>query len=190
MPGAFDQINLEYLTSDQHKIAFTMKAFLAITTILVLPAALARPIIPVAISSNEHLLTARGFFTNAINGAKGAGVGGNQQQAVTGAASSFAGDVAIVSNSLNSMGNTTDPATMRTLARKAYVAEKDEDQHRAVLNGAASGDARQANQKIVDNTPIVLDGLQSIMANPSMANTMRNLARVESARYVSCALTR
>ncbi|KAJ4397194.1 hypothetical protein N0V93_001418 [Gnomoniopsis smithogilvyi] len=159
-----------------------MKVFLAITTVMVLPAALARPILPVAITSNEHLLTARNFFTNAINGAKGKGAGGNQQQAVTNAASSFAGDVAIVSSSLNSMGNTTDPATMRTLARKAYVAEKDEDQHRAVLNGAASGSARQANQKIVDNTPIVLDGLQSIMVNPSMANTMRNLARVESAR--------
>lgn len=162
-----------------------MKALVAITTVLVLPAALARPITPVAITSSEHLLTARGFFSNAVNGAKGKGIGGNQQQAVTNAASSFAGDVATVSASLNGMGATTDPATTRTLARKAFVAEKDEDQHRAVLNGAASGDARQANQKIVDNTPIVLDGLQSIMNNPSMANTMRSLSKIESARYAS-----
>lgn len=62
------------------------------------------------------------------------------------------------------------------------MAEKDEDQHRAVLNAASSGDARAANKKIVDNTPIVLDGLQSIMVNPSMANTMRSLSKIESAR--------
>lgn len=160
-----------------------MKAFFAIS-VFVLPAVLARPVIPVAISANEHLFTARGFFSNAVNGAKGKGVGGNQQQAVTGAASSFAGDVAIVSSSLNGMGATTNPATVRSLAQKAYVAEKDEDQHRAVLNGASSGSARQANQKIVDNTPIVLDGLQSIMVNPTMGNTMRQLATMERARYV------
>lgn len=68
------------------------------------------------------------------------------------------------------------------MAKAAFVAEKDEDQHRAVLDNAAGRDATRANQKIVDNTPIVLDGLQSIMQNPSMANTMRQLSKVETAR--------
>lgn len=70
------------------------------------------------------------------------------------------------------------------MARKAFVAEEDEDQHRAVLDDNAGRDARQANQKIVDNTPIVLDGLQSMMRNPSMANVMKQLSKVETARYV------
>lgn len=74
------------------------------------------------------------------------------------------------------------------MARKAFVAEKDEDQHRAVLDDAAGRDAQQANKKIVDNTPIVLDGLQSIMRNPSMANTMKQLSRVETSRYAHRAL--
>lgn len=82
------------------------------------------------------------------------------------------------------MGQTTDRKETQQLARKAFVAEKDEDQHRAVLNAAADGDAKAANKKIVDNTPIVLDGLQSIMANPSMANTMKSLNKIETARYV------
>lgn len=85
------------------------------------------------------------------------------------------------------VGTTTDPDQIRTMARKAFVAEEDEDQHRAVLDDAAGRDARQANQKIVDNTPIVLDGLQSMMRNPSMANVMRQLSKVESARYVPLA---
>lgn len=62
------------------------------------------------------------------------------------------------------------------------MAEQDEDQHRAVLNDASDGGAKSANQKIVDNTPIVLDGLQSIMNDPSMANTMKSLQKIESAR--------
>lgn len=82
------------------------------------------------------------------------------------------------------VGTTTDQNQIRTMARKAFVAEEDEDQHRAVLNNAAGRDARQANQKIVDNTPIVLDGLQSMMRNPSMANVMKQLSKVETARYV------
>lgn len=180
VPGAF--YRTQTFTSIWHISAFTMKACLAITTIFVLPAVLARPIPFAGLTSNDPFLTARGFFGNIINGAKGKGLGGNQQQAVTGAASSFAGDVATVSASLNGMGNATDAATVRTLARKAYVAEKDEDQHRAVLNGAASGGARAANQKIVDNTPIVLNGLLSIMANPGMGNTMQSLSRIERAR--------
>lgn len=81
------------------------------------------------------------------------------------------------------MGTTTDQNQIRTMARKAFVAEEDEDQHRAVLNNAAGRDARTANQKIVDNTPIVLDGLQSMMRNPSMANVMKQLSKVETARY-------
>lgn len=80
------------------------------------------------------------------------------------------------------MGQTTDPKQISSMARKAFVAETDEDQHRAVLDDAAGRDAKQANQKIVDNTPIVLDGLKSMMQNPSMANVMRQLSKVESAR--------
>lgn len=82
------------------------------------------------------------------------------------------------------VGTTTDTNQIRTMARKAFVAEQDEDQHRAVLDDAAGRDARQANQKIVDNTPIVLDGLQSMMRNPSMTNVMKQLSKVETARYV------
>lgn len=73
----------------------------------------------------------------------------------------------------NTVGNTTDKGEIRQLASQGFEAEQDENQHRAVLNGAAGNDAGQANQKIVDNTPAVLDGLQSIMRNPSMANTMK-----------------
>jgi hypothetical protein len=81
------------------------------------------------------------------------------------------------------VGQTTDPQQIRTMARKAFVAEEDEDKHRAVLEDNASGGAaRQANTKIVDNTPIVLDGLKSMMQNPSTANVMRQLSKVESAR--------
>ncbi|KAL1847093.1 hypothetical protein Daus18300_014063 [Diaporthe australafricana] len=107
--------------------------------------------------------------------------GGNKEDVQT-AASSFAGDVAIVSSSLNGMGTTTDTKQIKSMAKAAFVAEKDEDQHRAVLDDAAGRDATKANQKIVDNTPIVLDGLQSIMQNPTMANTMKQLSKVESAR--------
>lgn len=85
---------------------------------------------------------------------------------------------------MTAVGQTTDRKETQQLARKAFVAEKDEDQHRAVLNAAANGDAKAANKKIVDNTPIVLDGLQSIMSNPSMANTMKSLNKIETARYV------
>ncbi|KAI7778570.1 hypothetical protein LA080_001991 [Diaporthe eres] len=108
--------------------------------------------------------------------------GGGKGESVPQAANAFAGDVAVVSSSLNGMGTTTDQNQIRTMARKAFAAEKDEDQHRAVLDDAAGRDARQANQKIVDNTPIVLDGLQSMMKNPSMANVMKQLSKVESAR--------
>lgn len=161
-----------------------MKFWSTLATVLVLPAVLARPITPVAITSNAQILTTRGALDKAINTARAQGSGGSKQKAVTGAANSFAGDVAIVSRSLNSIGTTTDPSTTRSLARDAFVAEKDEDQHRAVLDSAAGGDADRANQKIVDNTPIVLKGLQSIMSDPGMDNTMRNLAKIESARYV------
>lgn len=76
-----------------------------------------------------------------------------------------------------------DQKQIKQLAKKAFVAEQDEDQHRAILNDASNGGAKAANKKIVDNTPVVLDGLQSIMNNPSMANTMKQLRRIESARY-------
>lgn len=82
------------------------------------------------------------------------------------------------------VGQTTNQKQIASLAKKGFVAETDEDSHRAVLNAASAGGAKGANQKIVDNTPIVLNGLQSIMNNPSMANTMKNLQKIESARLV------
>lgn len=110
--------------------------------------------------------------------------------AVTNAASTFAGDVAIVSASLNGMGTTMDTGTVKGFASKAYVAEVDEDQHRAVLNKAATSGganataATAANAQIVQNTPIVLKALKNIMNDPSPANTMKNLDTMEKARYV------
>lgn len=68
---------------------------------------------------------------------------------------------------------TTDKTMLKQLASQGFTAEQDENQHRAVLNKAAGNDAASANQKIVDNTPTVLNGLQSIMNNPSPANTAK-----------------
>ncbi|KAH8896506.1 hypothetical protein GQ53DRAFT_585004, partial [Thozetella sp. PMI_491] len=101
---------------------------------------------------------------------------------VQNAANSFAGDVATVSSSLNGLGTTTDKNKIKQLATAGYNAELDEDQHRAVLFQAAGSSAKAANQKIVDNTPIVLKGLQSIMQNPTQANTAKQLNTIETAR--------
>lgn len=82
------------------------------------------------------------------------------------------------------MGTTTDKTQVKQLATAGFKAEQDEDQHRAVLNNAAGSTAKAANQKIVANTPTVLNGLQSIMQNPSMANVAKQLSTMEAARYV------
>ncbi|KAK2608332.1 hypothetical protein N8I77_006950 [Diaporthe amygdali] len=159
-----------------------MKASLVVVSVALQSVAVTA--LPVALAGEElsiRQIDERSPATNPFTAAAAA-FGGSNKQDVQNAASSFAGDVAIVSSSLNGMGTTTDTNQIRTMARKAFVAEKDEDQHRAVLDDAAGRDAQQANKKIVDNTPIVLDGLQSIMRNPSMANTMKQLSRVETSR--------
>jgi hypothetical protein len=91
--------------------------------------------------------------------------------------------VAIVSSSLNALGTAKGPAEIQKLASAADKAELDEDSRRAVLNAAAGDSAATANQKILDNTPIVLKGLESIVADPSPANAAKELAVIESARY-------
>ncbi len=106
----------------------------------------------------------------------------SSQKAVQSAASAFANDVSTVSSSLNGLGATTDKTKIKQLATAGFNAEKDEDSHRAVLFKAAGSTAKTANQKIVANTPTVLKGLQSIMQNPTAANTMKQLSTVESAR--------
>lgn len=82
------------------------------------------------------------------------------------------------------VGTTTDRTQVKQLAQAGFDAETDEDQHRAVLNSAAGNTAKAANQKIVANTPIILDGLKSITQNPSMANVAKQLNTMEKARYV------
>ncbi|KAI0121137.1 hypothetical protein BJ170DRAFT_146413 [Xylariales sp. AK1849] len=96
------------------------------------------------------------------------------------AADNFAGDVSTVSNSLNTLGTTTDQAQRTKLANAGFAAESDEDAQRSVL--FAAGNNADANTKIVDNTPIVLDGLTSIAKNPSDANTAKQLQTMEAAR--------
>ena len=98
------------------------------------------------------------------------------------AADAFAGDVATVSNSLNKLATTTDKSTIASLAKAGFVAEMDEDQHRAVLNTAAGSAGKSANAKIVKNTPVVLKGLQAMMNTPTQASVKKNLATVENAR--------
>jgi hypothetical protein len=96
------------------------------------------------------------------------------------AADNFASDVAIVSNSLNTLGTTTDQTQRKSLANAGFKAETNEDAQRSVL--FAAGNNQDANTKIVDNTPIVLDGLSSIAKDPSDANTAKQLQTMETAR--------
>lgn len=100
--------------------------------------------------------------------------------AVQQAADNFAQDVSVVSNSLNTLGTTTDQATRKKLADAGFKAESDEDSQRSVL--FAAGNNQDANTKIVDNTPIVLDGLSSISKDPSDDNTSKQLQTMEKAR--------
>lgn len=99
------------------------------------------------------------------------------------AADNFSSDVSIVSNSLNTLGTTTDQATRTKLANTGFKAETDEDNQRSVLFAAGQNSA--ANTKIVDNTPAVLNGFSSIAKNPSDANTAKQLQTMETARYAS-----
>ncbi|TVY71569.1 hypothetical protein LSUE1_G007615 [Lachnellula suecica] len=101
---------------------------------------------------------------------------------VMSAANAFAGDVATVSNSLNTLPSMTDTKMIKSLATAGYKAESDEDSHRAVLMTAAGSAGSTSNTKIVQNTPTVLTGLQNIMKNPTQATAMKNVATMEKAR--------
>ncbi|CZS89085.1 hypothetical protein WAI453_010401 [Rhynchosporium graminicola] len=98
------------------------------------------------------------------------------------AAGAFANDATTVSNSLNALGSETNPEMIRALATVAFTAESDEDQRRNVLNTAGGSAAKNANALIVKNTPAVLDGLQNIMNDPTVATTRTNLQSIERAR--------
>jgi len=104
------------------------------------------------------------------------------QTKVKNAANAFASDVGTVSNSINKLATATDTKTIKSLASTGFSAEKDEDTHRAVLNTAAGFTGSSANAKIVKNTPIVLDGLQSIMQSPTTATVKKTLPKVQSSR--------
>lgn len=107
------------------------------------------------------------------------------QSKVTNAANSFAGDVATVSNSINKLATTTDTKTIKSLATTGFKAEQDEDQHRAILSSAAGTSGNAANSKIVQYTPVVLDGLSAIMKSPSAATVKKTLPKVSAQRYAS-----
>ena len=165
-----------------HFLSIMIVALLHTTTVVSLP---------LYLGISRHELTFRGPTLGGGTVIPRARGSARQQAKVQGAADNFAGDVAIVSSSLNGLGMTTDAKMVKQLATKAFIAEKDEDQHRAILFNAAgkTNAATAANKKIVDNTPIVLNGLQSIMNNPSPKNTMRSLQKMETARLagdISC----
>ncbi|KAK6815695.1 hypothetical protein PG995_015983 [Apiospora arundinis] len=112
-------------------------------------------------------------------GGKAAG-GTPSAAAVQKAADNFAGDVSIVSNSLNTLITTTNTAQRSKLAKAGFDAETDEDNQRSVLFAAGKNTA--ANGLIVKFTPTVLDGLKSIQNNPSQANTEKQVKTMETAR--------
>ncbi|KAK8013099.1 hypothetical protein PG991_010474 [Apiospora marii] len=117
----------------------------------------------------------------ARGGAAGGGAGGAPSAAaVQKAANNFAGDVSVVSNSLNTLITTTNTAQRTKLAKAGFDAETDEDNQRSVLFAAGKNTA--ANALIVKFTPTVLDGLKSIQNNPSQANTEQQVKTMETAR--------
>ncbi|KAK7968018.1 uncharacterized protein PG986_002295 [Apiospora aurea] len=151
---------------------------------------------PVDLSGNSNLEARqnRGGFRGGAGG-NGAGAeaateaelaereepgGAPSAAAVQKAADNFAGDVSIVSNSLNTLITTTNPAQRSKLAKSGFDAETDEDNQRSVL--FAAGKNTQANGLIVKFTPTVLDGLKSIQNNPSQANTEQQVKTMETAR--------
>lgn len=141
---------------------------------------------PVDVSGNLAARQNRGGKAN------GGGGGGNNKggaggkggapsaAAVQKAANNFAGDVSIVSNSLNTLVTTTNTAQRTKLAKAGFDAETDEDNQRSVLFAAGKNTA--ANGLIVKFTPTVLDGLKSIQNNPSQANTEKQVKTMETAR--------
>lgn len=128
-------------------------------------------------SSLEARQNNKGGKGNGGGAAKG-GAGG--AAAVQKAADNFAGDVSIVSNSLNTLITTTNTAQRSKLAKAGFDAETDEDNQRSVLFAAGKNTA--ANGLIVKFTPTVLDGLKSIQNNPSQANTEKQVKTMETAR--------
>ncbi|CAG8960262.1 hypothetical protein HYFRA_00012782 [Hymenoscyphus fraxineus] len=98
------------------------------------------------------------------------------------AADGFKRDASVVSTSLNALGTEQDPTVIKALATKAFSAETDENGQRAVLAKAAGNAGSSSNQLIVKNTPIVLNGLQAIMNDPTPATAMAQLKIIEEAR--------
>ncbi|KAK8113581.1 hypothetical protein PG984_014107 [Apiospora sp. TS-2023a] len=131
-------------------------------------------------SSLEARQNNKGGKANGGGAAKGGAGGAPSAAAVQKAADNFAGDVSIVSNSLNTLITTTNTAARTKLAKAGFDAETDEDNQRSVL--FASGKNTAANGLIVKFTPTVLDGLKSIQNNPSQANTEQQVKTMETAR--------
>lgn len=136
---------------------------------------------PLGIRPANHIVHTRGVLDDLLGGVNPS----TSAAAVKNAADSFASDVAIVSNALNTLNYAPDTVNVLSLATQGFAAESDEDNHRAVLFAASSPDdrvAQDANDKIVENTPIVLDGLQSIIEDPSPVNVRRMVSRMQRAR--------
>ncbi|KAK8064297.1 hypothetical protein PG996_008949 [Apiospora saccharicola] len=131
-------------------------------------------------SSLEARQNNKGGKANGGGAGKGGAGGAPSAAAVQKAADNFAGDVSIVSNSLNTLITTTNTAARTKLAKAGFDAETDEDNQRSVL--FASGKNTAANGLIVKFTPTVLDGLKSIQNNPSQANTEKQVKTMETAR--------
>lgn len=104
------------------------------------------------------------------------------QAEVENAAANFKNDATTVSASLNNIGDTTDATQIKLLATEAFNAENDEDAQRAVLFAAAGPDGSDSNDKIVQNTPAVLDGLAALMSKQNAATVLKNLQSIEDAR--------
>lgn len=157
--------------------------FVALVAGLHIGTSLCAPILPQEIEGRSVTTTLAARQSRGGKGGSG-NTGGNNKtpsaSAVQQAADNFAGDVSVVSNSLNTLGTTTDQATRKKLANAGFKAESDEDNQRSVL--FAAGNNGDANTKIVDNTPIVLDGLSSIAKDPSDDNTAKQLQTMEKAR--------
>ncbi|KAI6246928.1 hypothetical protein HI914_05114 [Erysiphe necator] len=98
------------------------------------------------------------------------------------AADNFAQDAGIVSNALNVMTTMTDQAAIKATALRAFKAESNEDNQRAVLAAAAGPAGATPNRKIQQYTPTVLDGLDAISKDASPDSVMKNTIMMENAR--------
>lgn len=106
------------------------------------------------------------------------------QDSVAIAANNFAQDAGIVSNALNVMTTMTDQEAIKATAMRAFKAESNEDNQRAVLFAAAGSAGATPNRKIQQFTPTVLDGLDAISKDASPDSVAKNVKMMEDARYV------